>query len=32
VGKEKYREENLRNDYRSFVKYDTVSDLRPKGD
>jgi len=32
VGKEKCREENLRNNNRSFVKYDTVSDLRPKGD
>jgi len=32
VGKEKCREENLRNNNRSFVKSDTVSDLRPKGD
>jgi hypothetical protein len=32
VGKEKYRKENLWTDDRSFVKYDTVSDLRPKGD
>lgn len=31
-GKEKYREVNLRNDNRLFVKHDTVSDLRPKGD
>ncbi|HOD36554.1 MAG TPA: fibronectin type III domain-containing protein [Syntrophales bacterium] len=28
----KYREIHVRNDGRSFVKHDTVSDLRPKGD
>ncbi|MCX5832974.1 MAG: fibronectin type III domain-containing protein [Deltaproteobacteria bacterium] len=32
VGREKCEEENLQNNDRSFVKYYTVSDLRPKGD